>query len=123
MPHPLRSFTRMTVFTVVICCSAGVMVTFADAAEGNTLSGSFFPYDAFERLPSTRIEVGGRALSVAFGPGDLGMSRATVLAWVNRCATAVATYFGRLPAPTARLLIVPTAGTGVCGGTTWGYRG
>ena len=122
MPHPLRSFTRMTVFTVVIC-SAGVMVTLADAAEDKTLSGSFFPYDAFERLPSTRIEVGCRTLSVAFGPGDLGMSRATVLAWVNRCATAVATYFGRLPAPTARLLIVPTAGTGVRGGTTWGYRG
>src|SRR6266481_5797164 len=122
MLHPLRSFATMTVFTVVIC-AAGVMVTLADAVEDNTLSGSFFPYDAFERLPSTRIEVGGRALSVAFGPGDLGMSRATVLAWVSRCATAVATYFGRLPAPTARLLIVPTAGTGVRGGTTWGYRG
>jgi hypothetical protein len=52
----------MTVFTVVIC-SAGVMVTLADAAEDHTLSGSFFPYDAFERLPSTRIEVDGRALS------------------------------------------------------------
>src|SRR5258708_8208488 len=110
MPQPPHSFTRMTVFTVVIC-SAGVMVTLAGAAEDKTLLGSFFPYDAFERLPSTRIEVGGRALSVAFGPGDLGMSRATVLAWVSRCATAVATYLGPLPPPTAPLFIVPPPAT------------
>jgi hypothetical protein len=42
---------------------------------------------------------------------------------VTRSVRAVAAYFGRLPDPSARLLIVPAAGSGIRGGTTYGYRG
>lgn len=93
------------------------------AASDDVLVGNFFPYRAFEQLPSTRIEVGGGVLEVAFGPGELTLSHETILAWVTRCVRAVAEYFGRLPDPTARLLIVPVGGSGIRGGTTYGYRG
>lgn len=96
--------------------------TLAHATQDN-LAGGYFPYDAFERLPITRVAVRGGTLSVAFGPGELGLPRAAVLAWITRCAGAVADYFGSLPDPNARLLIIPTTGAGVRGGTTWGFRG
>lgn len=92
-------------------------------AQGDDLVGTFFPYAAFERLSATRIEVGGGTLTVAFGPGELQLGRETVLAWVTRSVQSVAGYFGRLPDRNARLLIVPVAGAGVRGGTTYGYRG
>jgi hypothetical protein len=58
-------------------------------ADDDVLVGTFFPYRAFERLPATRINVGGGTLSVAFGPGELQLS----------------------------------PGSGIRGGTTWGFRG
>ncbi|MGH8129684.1 MAG: hypothetical protein ACRES3_02395 [Steroidobacteraceae bacterium] len=38
-------------------------------------------------------------------------------------AHAVATYYGRFPASTTQLLIVPKAGRGISGGRTWAHRG
>lgn len=93
------------------------------AAGDDTLIGNFFPYRAFEQLPSTRIEVGSGVLEVAFAPGELALPHETILAWVRRCVRAVAEYFGRLPDPNARLLIVPVGGSGIRRGTTYGYRG
>jgi hypothetical protein len=113
----LMSRVGAGVAVIVVVACVGV------AAAGENLLGSEFPYDAFDRLPSTRIDVGGSVLSVAFAPGAMGLSRAAVLTWVNRCATGVATYFGRFPTPTARVLIVPASGVGVHGGKTWGIRG
>ena len=112
-----RALAAAIVFTGV----AGAQI--ADAADDDVLVGNFFPYRAFEKLPETRIDVGGGTLYVAFGPGELQLSNETVLAWVTRSVRAVAGYFGRLPDSNARLLIVPTGGSGIRGGTTYGYRG
>jgi hypothetical protein len=106
-----------------IVCTAIAGAPSAAAADDDALVGNFFPYRAFEKLAATRIDVGGGTLYVAFGPGELQLSNETVLAWVTRSVRAVAGYFGRLPDSTARLLIVPTAGSGIRGGTTYGYRG
>lgn len=95
----------------------------ADAASNDALLGDFFPYRYFQTLPSTRIDVGGGALEVAFAPGNLELPKATILDWVGRSARAVANYFGRLPDAQAKLLIVPVEGSGVRGGTTYGTRG
>jgi hypothetical protein len=100
---------------------AGAQVS--DGAQDDALVGNFFPYRAFEKLPSTRIDVGGGTLYVAFGAGELQLPHETVLAWVTRSVRAVAGYFGRLPDSNARLLIVPATGSGIRGGTTYGYRG
>jgi hypothetical protein len=80
-------------------------------------------YDTFARLPKTMIEVGGGKINVAFTPGDIALPKQDIFAWIRRAAVAVTTYYGHYPVPSVRLLIVVVDGTGVRGGTTWGYRG
>ena len=46
-----------------------------------------------------------------------------LLAWVEKSATAVSTYYGHFPVAEARVLIVPIPGHGVRRGTAFGYRG
>ena len=113
---------RLPVVLIATLLSSAV-VRVVNAADDDALVGNFFPYRAFQQLPATRIDVGGGALTVAFGPGELELSRDSILAWVTRCVRAVADYYGRLPDPNARLLIVPTDRAGVRGGTTYGYHG
>ena len=119
--HFCGGMRRAVVAAIVFTAIAGTQI--AATAGDDALVGNFFPYRAFEKLPATRIDVGGGTLYVAFGPGELQLSNDIVLAWVTRSVRAVAGYFGRLPDSTARLLIVPTAGSGIRGGTTYGYRG
>jgi hypothetical protein len=92
-------------------------------AADDELVGRFFPYREFDTLPATRIDAGGGTLQVAFGSGPLDLPRQVILDWVTRSVRAVAAYYGRLPDPHARLLIVPIDGAGVRGGTTFGYNG
>jgi hypothetical protein len=113
----MRSFFLLV--AVAIACAAAETSPAAD----DELVGRFFPYGKFETLPATRIDAGGGTLTVAFAPGPLELSHETILDWVTRSVRAVAQYFGRLPDPHARLLIVPIEGAGVRGGTTFGYRG
>ncbi len=85
--------------------------------------GERFPYQAFDRLPATPINVGGGTLSIAFAPGELSLPRSAVVAWLERSATAVSTYFGKFPVASARILIVPTSGHGTQGSQAFGYHG
>ncbi|MDR3386551.1 MAG: hypothetical protein P4L92_05815 [Rudaea sp.] len=87
------------------------------------LGGEGMPYAAFDRLQHTDIHVGGAIVRVGFAPGDLALSKAQVLAWIEHSAKVVSGYYGRFPVASMRLLIVPVDGTGVRGGTTWGYHG
>jgi hypothetical protein len=122
MPDRVQTAARTRVMTVLLCASI-VAARAAGAVQADALVGNFFPYSAFEQLPATPIEVGGGTLTVAFGPGELELPHAVVLGWVARCVRAVAGYYGALPDPKARLLIVPIGGSGIRGGTTYGYRG
>jgi len=108
-------------YTVIVCCV--VFCAAARGADDDALVGPFFPYRAFQGLPAQSIEARGGVLRVAFGPGELDLPHTAVLAWVSRCVRAVANYYDKLPESGARLLIVPTSGAGVRGGTTYGYRG
>ena len=85
--------------------------------------GERFPYDAFDRLPTTPIEVAGGTLNVAFAPGEIALPRSALMDWLTTSAKAVSVYFGRFPVASARVLIVPVPGSGVQAGTTFGYRG
>ena len=53
----------------------------------------------------TRIRVGESELEVTCSGGMPDLTQAQLLEWVNQCAIAVARYFGRFPAPKARLAI------------------
>jgi hypothetical protein len=85
--------------------------------------GARFPYDRFDLLTTTPINVGGGTLNVGFAPGELALPRSAFKAWLEKSAKAVSVYFGKFPVTSARILIVPVPGRGVQGGTTFGYRG
>ena len=81
------------------------------------------PYAAFDRLPLTRLHVGGGEIAVGFAPGPLPLPRSSLLAWVEGSAGAVSAYYGRFPATYTRVLVVPRSGRGVSGGKAWGHGG
>ena len=81
------------------------------------------PWDA-PVAASHSFHIGGTTLQVDFAPGSLDLPRAQYVAWVERAATAVATYYGHFPVPRDRILIRPVPdAAGVLSGTTWGDVG
>jgi hypothetical protein len=79
------------------------------------------------RMPvasSQSFTIAGSTLQVDLVPGFLDLPAPAVVAWVERAATAVATYYGRFPVPRDRVLVVPVPDRdGVLQGTTWGGVG
>ncbi|MCA6114460.1 hypothetical protein J6524_05930 [Bradyrhizobium sp. WSM 1738] len=98
-------------------------ISFGAGAQSEYMRGGRMPYDAFDRLPKTDLEVGGSTIHVAFAPGDITLPKEKLLDWISTSARAVATYYGRFPVGSLRLLLVPVDGARIRGGTTWGYRG
>jgi hypothetical protein len=96
---------------------------FQRALAQSEFLGERFPYDAFDRLPTTPIQVGGSTLNVAFAPGEIDLPRSAIMNWLTTSAKAVSVYFGKFPVASARVLVVPVPGSGVQSGTTYGYRG
>ena len=92
-------------------------------AQSEYLRGDRMPYDAFDRLAKTDIDVPEGIVHVGLAPGEMALPKQKILDWVRVSAKAVATYYGRFPVKSLRLLLVPVDGRGVRGGTTWGYRG
>ena len=71
---------------------------------------------------SGRVEVGGGTIEVSIGPAEPGVPQASILRWIEGCATAVSSYFGRFPVPSVRLRLVTGGRGSIGGGTTWGGR-
>jgi hypothetical protein len=105
------------------------LAIFWSATQSQSQSQSEFlrtdrmPYEAFDKLPKTDVEVSGGVIHVGFAPGELALPKEKILDWVKASAKAVSTYYGRFPVKSLRLLLVPVDGPRVRGGTTWGYRG
>ncbi len=73
---------------------------------------------------SRQIHIGGASIQIDFGPGSFDLPPEQIVQWVQNAATAVATYYGRFPVASARILIMPAADkSGVLRGTTWGDVG
>jgi len=70
-----------------------------------------------------RIEIGAAELEVSFDAARFNLPAATLLAWVDQCAKAVAGYFGHYPVERARIRIVPSDRHGVSNGKSFGNRG
>ena len=98
----------------------GMRARSADSNPGRYLYGGM-PYDAFDELPSTTVELSGSTIQVAFAPGEFRLPKARILSWIRSSAETVAVYYGRFPVARARLLIVPYDGAGVRSGTAFGY--
>ena len=67
------------------------------------------------------IQVGSSTLQVDFAEGPFDLPKSAILARIATAASAVATYYGRFPVPTARILVIPVPDRhGILQGTTWG---
>ena len=108
--------------TVAALVLLGVLPSRANA-QSEFMRGDRMPYDAFDKLAKSDIDVPGGVIHVGFAPGAIALPKDKVLDWVRTSAKAVATYYGRFPVGALKLLIVPVDGPRVRGGTTWGYRG
>jgi hypothetical protein len=108
-----------------LCVQALLLVPLActPAIAQAEFLGERFPYDAFDRLLTTPIHVGGGTLNVAFAPGEINLPRSAIMNWLTTSAKAASVYFGKFPVTSARVLIVPVPGSGVQSDTTYCYRG
>jgi len=111
--------TAVALLAVILALASGSPAN----AQSEFLRGERMPYDAFDRLPKTDIDVPEGAIHVGFAPGEMDLPKEKVLDWIRTSARAVATYYGKFPVRSLRLLLVPVDGPRVRGGTTWGYRG
>ena len=114
---------RWTVAAAVLAAMLASALSFRADAQSEYMRGDRMPYDAFDRLPRTDLEVPGGTIHVAFAPGDITLPKEKLLGWIRMSARAVTTYYGRFPVTSLRLLLVPVDGGRIRGGTTWGYRG
>ena len=76
------------------------------------------PLPLLKRSPSAL-----HSIQLDLGNGPLDLSHDAITLWVRRAAEAVAKYYGRFPISTARVLVLPSSGSGVHNGTTWGNVG
>jgi len=118
----IDGFRGIVSSAVVALVLLGVFASHANA-QSEFLRGNRMPYDAFDKLARTDLDVSGGVIHVAFAPGDIALPKDKVLDWIRTSAKAVSTYYGRFPVKSLKLLLVPVDGPRVRGGTTWGYRG
>jgi hypothetical protein len=116
---PIRAIALAAAFTAALATA----FPFLADAQSEFARGDRMPYNAFERLPKTDLDVPGGVIHVGFAPGEIALPTEKVLDWVKTSARAVTTYYGRFPVSDLKLLIVPVNGPRVRGGTTWAYRG
>jgi hypothetical protein len=74
--------------------------------------------DSLEHFSAHGIDV-----SVELDPNQFSVGAPALMGWVKRAMDIVSTYYGRFPADSLRIRLVPQAGGGVQTGKTWGYRG
>jgi hypothetical protein len=114
---------RVIALAVALAVVLASAFPFLAGAQSEFMRGDRMPYDAFDKLPKTDLDVPGGVIHVGFAPGEIALPKEKVLDWVKTSAKAVANYYGRFPVSELKLLIVPVNGPRVRGGTTWGYRG
>jgi hypothetical protein len=88
---------RWTVAVAILATMLASALSFRADAQSEYMRGDRMPYDAFDRLPGTDLEVPGGTIRVAFAPGDITLPKEKLLGWIRMSARAVTTYYGRCP--------------------------
>lgn len=114
---------RWSITVALLAALPAGALSFGADAQSEYMRGDRMPYEAFDRLPNTDLEVPDGTIHVAFAPGDIALPKEKILGWIQMSARAVTAYYGRFPVKSLRLLLVPVDGARINGGTTWGYRG
>ncbi len=101
--------TRSAPFVAVVCgCALLFLFIRAPSTEGDMTSA---------------LLIGGSKIDVTIESGNMKLTQAELLHWVQSAAEAVATYYGRYPVPHVLIRIIPADGRGVRHGQTFGYDG
>jgi hypothetical protein len=74
------------------------------------------------QMTSTLL-IGGSKIDVSIEAGEMKLTHAELLHWVQTAAESVATYYGRYPVTGVQVRIIPVDGSGVRHGQTFGYDG
>ena len=82
---------RLVVAIVVVPLLVGLSSR-QSRAQSEYLRGDRMPYDAFDRLAKTDIDVPQGIIHVAFAPGEMVLPKAKILDWVRTSAKAVSTF-------------------------------
>jgi hypothetical protein len=114
---------RWIISALVLALLLPAVLSFYAKAQSEYMRGNGMPYEAFDKLAKTELDVPGGVVHVAFAPGEFALPKERILEWIKTSGRAVATYYGRFPVKSVKLLLVPVDGARVRGGTTWGYRG
>jgi hypothetical protein len=118
----LGAFRLVALSAVASALFAGALAT-RGSAQSDLMRGDRMPYDAFDRMPKTDLDVPSGVIHIVFAAGEFALPKSKILEWVSASAKAVSVYYGRFPVKSLKLLFVPVDGSRVRGGTTWGYRG
>jgi hypothetical protein len=113
----MASRSRATSLALLLLgCPIQALLGWGSASLLHAQPGSHLPI-----AETDRIQVGASTIQLDFAEGPLDLPRQAVLARIATAASAVATYFGRFPVSSARVLVIPVPGRhGVVQGTTWG---
>jgi hypothetical protein len=76
-------------------------------------------YSSVGEEMNSSYSVGNSSIDVHVEQGALQVSNQDLMQWVHWASESVAAYYGRFPVPNVRLVIIPTGGRGVRGGTTF----
>jgi hypothetical protein len=119
------AFIQATLAAALLGLAVPLGSTAAHAVQASDFEGDRgFAYEAFDRLDRTEISEGGAKISVGLVPDStFALDKQQLVAWVRRSARAVTMYYGKFPAPTARVLLMSADADSVTTGSTWGYRG
>lgn len=81
------------------------------------------PYEAFDELSSTTVELPTGSIQIAFADGKFKLPIARILSWIKSSGETVAAYYGRFPVKHVQLLVAPVDGDGVRSGSAFAYGG
>jgi predicted metalloprotease with PDZ domain len=103
--------------------ATGIFPAGPGAYEANLADLPEAPYSAFGPFETAHIRVTGGEVEVAVLPGETVLDRAALVAWVERAAGDVASYYGRFPLPRTLVILIPGGRRAVGFGTTMGNGG
>jgi predicted metalloprotease with PDZ domain len=103
--------------------ATGIFPAGPGAYEANLADLPEAPYSAFGPFQTAHIRVTGGEVEVAVLPGETVLDRAALVAWVERAAGDVASYYGRFPLPRTLVILIPGGRRAVGFGTTMGNGG
>ena len=71
--------SRWSLAAVTVAAIAIDAIAFCANAQSEFMRGNRMPYDAFDKLPKTDMDVSAGTIHVAFAPGEIALSQEKVL--------------------------------------------